>query len=87
MWLPLALILVFCVCIYNQVGSAESRQGIETVPGSSDAESVTGFIASLHAGSLLFPFPVEVKILPLVTGSDAYPSVIVHGPPARYYPA
>ena len=87
------MVLVFCACINSPVCWAESQQQIieaeleNVLDSSGDDALAIAFMAGLAAHNSQFSFPDTIKSLLLVAGSDAYPSVILHGPPARDYPA
>jgi len=93
LWLLPVVVFVFFAGLHSPVCWAESQQEsfepeFDKVPDSSEGDApATGFIAGLPASSFLSSFPGAIKTLPLVTGSDAYPSIIIHGPPARGCPA
>jgi len=93
LWLLPIMVFVFFTGIHSPVCWAESQQQLfepefDKVPDSSEGDApATGFMAGLPASRFLSSFPGAIKTLPLVTGSDAYPSIIIHGPPARDYPA
>ncbi len=92
-WLLPVMVFVFFAGIHSPACWAESQQQsfapeFNNVPESSEGDApATGFIPGLPASSILSSFPDAIKTLPLVTGSDAYPSIILHGPPARDRPA
>ena len=92
LWLPLLMVFVLCAGITNPVCWAESQQQeieleSEDEPNSSEGDKLTaGFIPGLIANDFLPYSPALPETLSLVTGSDAYPSIILHGPPAPEYP-
>jgi len=92
MWLPLLVIFVLCVSITNPVLWAETQlQEIELVSegetdSSDDDKSITGFIPGLTTYDFPSPCRIYSGKQPPVFGSDAYPSSILHGPPAQGFP-
>ena len=92
LWLPLLVIFVLCAGISDPVLRADSLlPEIELEVG--------GERSSSEGGNAIIGFPVESLVdqflsispyysdsLPPDAGSDAYPSNITHGPPARVIP-
>lgn len=92
MCLPLLVIFVLCAGISDTVFLAES-QLLEIGPGvggerssSEDGDAIAGFPAASLADRFLPLSPYNTDTLSPDTGSDAYPSNITHGPPARVFP-
>jgi hypothetical protein len=91
LWLPLFMVFVLCACIISPVSWAESQQQeIELEPESKpepseDDKLITGLLTDLIRNDFLSLSPVFPERLS-PTGSDAYPSIILHGPPAPHYP-
>ena len=91
LWLPLLIVIVLCAGIISPVSWAENQQQVielelECEPESSDDDPLhTGFLPDLIVNrfqSLSHALPETLSL----TGSDAYPSIALHGPPARNYP-
>ena len=86
-WLPLLMVFVLCAGMISPVTSAESQQqAIELESGSApessgDDQLLTGLLPAQIANKLLSLSPILPETLSL-TGSDAYPSIALHGPPA-----
>jgi hypothetical protein len=91
LWLSLLMVFVLGACFISPVSWAESQQqeielGSESEPESSeDDNTITGFLPDLLANEFLSLSLILLESLSL-TGSDAYPSIILHGPPAPEYP-
>jgi hypothetical protein len=87
LWLPLLLALVLCASVGNSVIWAESQtQEIELesgyAPNSSEDDTLTsGALPLQNVNNLLLARNVA-ELLSAVSGSDAYPGFILHGPPA-----
>jgi hypothetical protein len=91
MSLPLLVIFVLCAGISDMVFWAES-QLLEIEPGiggerssSEDGDAIAGFPATSLADRFLPLSRYNIDTLSPDTGSDAYPSNITHGPPARVF--
>ncbi len=88
LWLPLLMALVFGASVSNSVCWAESQyQEIEPeseyLPDSSEGDTlITGSMPARNANNLLSADLNVAQLLSSGTGSDAYPSLILHGPPA-----
>ena len=88
LWLPLLMALVFGASVSNSVCWAESQyQEIELeseyVPDSSEGDTlITGSMPARNANNLLSVDLNVAQMLSSGTSSDAYPSLILHGPPA-----
>ena len=93
LWLPLLMALVFGASVSNSVCWAESQyQEIELeseyVPDSSEGDTlISGSMPARNANNLLSATLNVAQLPSLGTGSDAYPSLILHGPPASNHPA
>ena len=93
LWLPLFMTLVFGACVSDSVYWVESHyQEIELeseyVPDSSEGDTlITGFMPARNANNLLSAKLNVAQMPSFGTGSDAYPSLILHGPPASNHPA
>ncbi|MGB5717740.1 MAG: hypothetical protein WBN81_11675 [Gammaproteobacteria bacterium] len=93
LWLPLLMALVFSVSVSNSVCWAESQyQEIEPVsgyvPDSSEGDTlITASMPARNANNLLSADLNVAQMLSSGTGSDAYPSLILHGPPASNHSA
>ena len=93
LWLPLLLVFVLGDSISTSVCRAESQnQEIELesgyVPDSSDDDtSITGFMPVRNASNILSAVLNLADLLSPVSGSDAYPGCILHGPPVTNTPA
>ena len=87
LWLPLLMVIVLCAGIISPVSWAENQQQVielefESEPKSSDNDQLlTGLLPAQIANKLLSLSPILPETLSL-TGSDAYPSFALHGPPA-----
>ena len=87
LWLPLLLAFVLCSSVGNSVVWAESQtQEIELesgyAPDSSEDDTLTsGALPLQNVNDLLLVMNVA-ELLSAVSGSDAYPGFILHGPPA-----
>ena len=85
------MVFVLGACIASPVSWAESQlQEIELEcekePESSDDNNlITGLLPDLIVNEFLSLFPILPETLS-PTGSDAYPSITLHGPPAPEYP-
>lgn len=89
--LPLFMVFVFCISIANLATGLESQQldiklEAGNVPGSAeDKVLMTGTLP----GPLPREFPLYASVistrLSTVVDSDAYPSIILHGPPVPDY--
>ena len=81
------MVFVLCAVIISPVSSAESQQqAIElesgSAPESSDEDQLlTGLLPAQIANKFLPLSPILPETQSL-TGSDAYPSIALHGPPA-----
>ena len=88
LWLPLLMVLVLGAGFSNPVCCVESQQqtvGLaseDVADSSSDDKLIAGFMSVLGANKFLPVSPVIPERLLTVTGNDAYPSKILHGPPA-----
>lgn len=86
LWLPLLMVFVLAACFSNPVCCAESQlQEIELEsvyePDSSEGDtSISAVLPVKFANDLLTVLNVAA-MLSVVSGSDAYPSSILHGPP------
>ena len=97
LWLPLLLVFVLGASISTSISTsvcrAESQnQEIELesgyVPDSSDDDtSITGFMPVRNASNILSAVLNLAELLSPVSGSDAYPGCILHGPPVTNTPA
>jgi hypothetical protein len=85
------MVFVLCAGIISPVSSAENQQqAIELESGSAPESSdddplLTGLLPDLIVNKLLSLSSILSETLSL-TGSDAYPSIALHGPPASNYP-
>ena len=85
-WLALLMVFVFAVCASSSVCWAESQvQEIELESGyvsdsSAGDTSISANLAVMYLNDLLLVLNVA-ETLSVVSGSDAYPSSILHGPP------
>lgn len=93
LWLPLLMVLVLCASITNSVCWAESQQQnteleSEYVPDPSEDDKLkTGFMPGLFVNRFQsFSSPILTERLLPITDSDAYSSLILHGPPATHHP-
>ena len=92
MCLPLLVIFVLCAGISDTVFWAESQLleielGVGGERSSSEhGDAIAGFPAASLAGYFLSLSPYNTDTLSSGIGSDAYPSNITHGPPARAFP-
>ena len=92
LWLLLLVVFVLCAGLSSPVGwAADLQQEIELVTEevadpSEGNKTTTGFIACLAASEHSPYFSILPKSLPSVSGSDAYPSLILHGPPTPNNP-
>jgi len=92
LWLPLLTVFVLSASLASPVCWAESQLqeielGSEGVPDpSEDDKLATGFLPGLLANEFLLFSPVLPERPSSVTVCDAYPSIILHGPPAANYP-
>jgi len=91
LWLPLLVVFVLCAGLVSPVSWAESQQQAielesESAPESSDDDPlITGLLHDLVVNKFLSLSSILTETLSL-TGSDAYPSIALHGPPAPDYP-
>ena len=92
LWLPLLTVFVLSASLANPVCWAESQQqeielgSEEVLDSSEDDKLATGFMPGLIANEFLsFSSVLPERVSP-VTVCDAYPSSILHGPPAPDYP-
>jgi len=91
LWLPLLMVFLLSACFISPVSWAESQQQeieleSESEPESSEDDNLTtGLLHDLIVNKFLTLSPIILEILS-PTGSDAYPSIILHGPPAPDYP-
>ena len=86
LWLTLLVVFVFCVGMSNQLCLAESQQQqleLESgfVQDSSGDETTSGSMPGFFAKEFLSLSPSCGEALSIV-GSDAYPGITLHGPPA-----
>ena len=92
LWLPLLMVFVLAACFSNSVCWAESQvQEIELesgyVPDPAEGDtSISGTLPVKYVNDLLLVLNVA-EMLSVVSGSDAYPSSILHGPPVTNTPA
>ena len=86
-WLALLMVFVLAVCASNSVCWAESKvQEIELESGyvsdsSAGDTSISATLPVKYLNDLLLVLNVA-EMLSVISGSDAYPSSILHGPPA-----
>lgn len=86
-WLALLMVLVLAVCAGNSICWAESQvQEIELESGyvsdsSAGDASISATLPVKYLNDLLLVLNVA-EMLSVISGSDAYPSSILHGPPA-----
>lgn len=91
-WLALLMVFVLAACFSNSVCWAGSQfQEIELeygyVPDSSESDtSISGTLPTKYHYDLRLVLNVA-EMLSVVSGSDAYPSSILHGPPVTNTPA
>jgi len=91
LWLPLLVVFVLCAGIISPVSWAESQQQVIELEAESELESSdddrlnTGLLPDLSASKFL-SFSPTLSERQSLTGSDAYPSIALHGPPAPDYP-
>ena len=86
LWLTLLVVFVFCVGMSNQICLAESQQQqLELESGfvldSSDDERTSGSMPGFFVKEFLSLSPSCGEAQSIV-GSDAYPGITLHGPPA-----
>ena len=87
LWLLLLMVFVLGDAVPNTAGWAESQHqevGLvsEYQPDVSDDDtSISTCLSHKDAGNLLSAILNITELLAPVSGSDAYPSVILHGPP------
>ena len=92
LWLPLLMVFVLCAGFSNPVCWVENQQQVielvsEYVPDSPEGDKLaTGFMEDLAANEFLSFSSAPPERLSSVTAGDAYPSSILHGPPALHYP-
>ena len=91
LWLLLIMVFVLCAGIISPVSWAGSQQQEIELESESEPEPsaddplMTGFLPDQFTNELLqFP-PIHPETLSH-TGSDAYPGITLHGPPAPEYP-
>jgi len=85
------MVFVLCACTTSPVSWAESQQTEIELEFESEPESSEGdnFITVLLPDLVVNEFLSFSSIFPerlSPTGSDAYPSTALHGPPAPEYP-
>jgi hypothetical protein len=84
------MVFVLCAGFISPVSWAESQQQVielesECEPESSEDDPlISGLLPDLSVRKFLSLSPIISAILSL-TGSDAYPSIALHGPPSTYY--
>ena len=85
------MMLVLCAGLASTAGWAGSQQQVielqfeELSNSSEDDNLITGFMPGLNPAGFPLPSPVTIEKLLPVTGSDAYSSLILHGPPIQDY--
>jgi len=85
------MVFMLCACIVSPVSWAESQQQeialeSESEPSSSEDDNlIAGLLPDLIVSDFLSLSSILSETL-LPTGSDAYPSITLHGPPAPEYP-
>jgi hypothetical protein len=87
------MVFVLSACITSPVSWAESQQQeieleSESKPDSPDDDKlITGFIPAQIASGFRLASSTSLteRRLPII-GTDAYPAIILHGPPAPAYP-
>jgi hypothetical protein len=85
------MVFVLCASIISPVSWSGSQQQqvkleYESEPESSkDDNLITGLFPDLIVNKLLSLIPILLETPP-PAGSDAYPSITLHGPPAPDYP-
>jgi hypothetical protein len=90
LWLPLLVVFVLCAGLVSPVSWAESQQQVIELESESESESSdddplnTGLLPGLAVTKFLSLSSILAETLSL-TGSDAYPSIALHGPPAPEY--
>jgi hypothetical protein len=91
LWLPLLMVLVLCTGITNPVYCVEGQQQefeleAEAFAVSSEDEGLAGdYTPGRVVSGLQYISPCpDGKVSPLI-GSDAYPGMILHGPPFPNY--
>jgi len=90
LWHLLLMVFVLSACFVSPVSLAESQQQeieleSESEPSSSEGDNlIAGRLPDLIANEFLSSSIIPNTLSP--TGSDAYPSLILHGPPAPEYP-
>jgi hypothetical protein len=88
--LPLLMLMVFVLCtsVCNSVSWTESQnQEIELgsvyVPDSSKGDRLIGGVLPVkNVNDLLLVLDIAEQVSAIISGSDAYPGCILHGPPA-----
>ena len=91
MWLPLLMVLVLAAGVLSPVSWAEShQQGIaleseSELESSGDDQPIAGRLPDLTVNEFRELSPLIPETLS-PTGSDAYPSITLHGPPVPKYP-
>ncbi|MDH3888760.1 MAG: hypothetical protein OEV12_02900 [Gammaproteobacteria bacterium] len=86
LWLTLLLVFALCASAASPAYLAEVQLqqvelGLEFDPDSfEDDETSTGFVSELLTKELL-PLSLSCMVALSVVGSDAYPSITLHGPP------
>jgi hypothetical protein len=91
LWLPLFLVFVFCIGIGSLATGLESQQLVIELEAGSVPDTAGDKV--LSPGILPAPAPREFPSyssvistrLSTVVGSDAYPGIILHGPPVPDY--
>ena len=91
LWFPLLMVLVLATCVLSPVSWAESQQQGMTLESESELESSGDdqLIAGCLPDLIVNEFRELSPIIPATlspTGSDAYPSITLHGPPVPKYP-
>ena len=90
-WLTLLVMLALCAGLASPVSRADSQQQVielqseELSDSSEDENMVSGFKLDLITNGFPLSPPVLTERLLHVTGSDAYSSLILHGPPTPDY--
>ena len=86
------MVFVLGACVISPVSWAESQQQEIELQSKSEPESfeddplITGPLPGLIINKYLALLPLLPETLSL-TGSDAYPSIALHGPPVTVHPA
>jgi len=91
LWLPLLMVFLLSACFISPVSWAESQQqeieleSESETESSEDDNSIAGLLPDLIVNEFLSLSTIFPETLSLA-GSDAYLSIILHGPPAPEYP-